>query len=385
MNVLTSQAVLTSYKQHLALWEKCQKSELLIRALAIWLKQSRTEPHEVNAILSELSGKLGASRGYRDVAAAGYLIAAAPHVQGTASFRDGVLWLTERTAIIERTPTGIAVDGVALFGVALGAASISDDSLRTKVAEWLSSFLSISMKSPGIPEWQKLLMHEAGVRVGISVGQRPSSQPLDVFAAVAARDSNLVKLFNRAELVNFLRQGPEPELEPERLLLRLAAFDWVQQNGEEKTQDMKHSDSEKKRSAPPSELSSDRNFAWEMLSRAIAEVPAVKYFLGVVGLAAATSLVGALLLYNWKVAFLGCLVVFLGGILVVIFANLSRLGAPYLKWPALVLTWLTIILISATAICLFTSVFLGTPLDLRRWLDDKSAPTALDESPSLIR
>lgn len=113
-------------------------------------------------------------------------------------------------------------------------------------------------------------------------------------------------------------------------------------------------------------------FAWLMLQRSISAVPASKYFLGVVGIAAALSLVGALVLYNWKVAFVGGIAIFIGGVVVVVFANLARLKSGHFQMPALVLTWLSIGLVSATAVCLFTSVFWGRPLDLRRWLDDKA-------------
>jgi len=121
--------------------------------------------------------------------------------------------------------------------------------------------------------------------------------------------------------------------------------------------------------------------ARQLIDRAIREIPAARYFLGVVGIAAALSLTGALLLYNWKVAFVGGIVVFFGAVLVVVFANLARLGPGWLKLPAIVLTWMSIILIGATAICLFTSVFFGVPLNLKRWFDDVTSTNKLKMTP----
>jgi hypothetical protein len=116
--------------------------------------------------------------------------------------------------------------------------------------------------------------------------------------------------------------------------------------------------------------------ALRLLREAIKAVPAVRYFLGVVGAAAAASLVGAVFLYSWRVAFIGTVILFLGSIAVVIFANLTKLDHRLFHLPAIVLTWVTILLLTATAIALFTSVFFAKPLDLRRWLlDSETLPT----------
>ena len=109
----------------------------------------------------------------------------------------------------------------------------------------------------------------------------------------------------------------------------------------------------------PSQVSNKHlNLAWNILKSAIDEVPAIKYVLGVVALAAAVSLIGALVLYNWLVAFVGGIIVFFATIAIIAFANIAKLGRRVLRTPALILTWISIILTSGAASLLFSSVFL---------------------------
>jgi uncharacterized membrane protein YeaQ/YmgE (transglycosylase-associated protein family) len=122
--------------------------------------------------------------------------------------------------------------------------------------------------------------------------------------------------------------------------------------------------------------------ARNLLREAIRAVPAIRYFLGVVGAAAAASLVGALFFYTWRVAFVGTVILFVGAIAVVIFANLSKLERRFWHVPALILTWLTIVLFTSTAICLFTSVFFAVPLDLREWLLQPTSVVGKDPATS---
>src|SRR5258708_18494610 len=77
-----------------------------------------------------------------------------------------------------------------------------------------------------------------------------------------------------------------------------------------------------------------------LLREATKAVPAVKFFLAVVGIAAAASLAGSLFWLRWRVAFVATMVVLIGGIIVVVFVNLVKLDKKMFLVPALVLTWL---------------------------------------------
>src|SRR5690349_1411995 len=59
-----------------ALWLKHQEDDVLTTALAAWLGLSQESLHSARAVES-LSLKRGAQRSYKDVAAAGFLVASA--------------------------------------------------------------------------------------------------------------------------------------------------------------------------------------------------------------------------------------------------------------------------------------------------------------------
>lgn len=374
--------ILDSIKNYRAAWNRRAAGDLLVEAFACWLELESNAPANAGKLAEGLRGRSGAKRNYRDVAASGFLVASSPTGGvSTAYFREGLIWLTQRKATFEHVPTGIAVDGIALLGVAVGVIHLGDASLVAKVRDWFTDFLAASLAFPRIPLWQKIVMRAAGGFVGV-VGVNPTYEKESSDVCLALLIRGVVKSptpdepdMASEDFLMLLRHNPESDLEPERLALRLTAFKFM--DGGTSTiarskRDPMANPSKNRPTIVKNDEAGHLAFAWLMLQRSISAVPASKYFLGVVGIAAALSLVGALVLYNWKVAFVGGIAIFIGGVVVVVFANLARLKSGHFQMPALVLTWLSIGLVSATAVCLFTSVFWGRPLDLRRWLDDKA-------------
>ncbi len=104
-------------------------------------------------------------------------------------------------------------------------------------------------------------------------------------------------------------------------------------------------------------------FAKDLLYSAIAAVPAVKYALGVAGIAAAAGLI-FLLLRDWRTAFFSILgmLFFMG--LRFIFAGLSK-TIP--KAAQLTFIWFLLLLFMAICAMLFSSVFFQWPLPLGKW------------------
>jgi len=103
---------------------------------------------------------------------------------------------------------------------------------------------------------------------------------------------------------------------------------------------------------------------FKVLSAAVKAVPAVKYALGIVGVIAVIAIVKSFGI-DYRVAVLGAatLLVLMTGL--VIFAKLAAKRESFFHWPAVIFTWFALILIIASAIALFTSVFCGRPLELR--------------------
>jgi hypothetical protein len=106
-----------------------------------------------------------------------------------------------------------------------------------------------------------------------------------------------------------------------------------------------------------------------ILRESIRSVPAaVKYALGVAGLASVIAIVRSLSI-DYRVAVFGTILVLLLVALLVVFARLSRLTAPGFRLLAMVFTWFALILVSAAAFAMFLSVFFRWPLDLQDWKD----------------
>jgi hypothetical protein len=104
-----------------------------------------------------------------------------------------------------------------------------------------------------------------------------------------------------------------------------------------------------------------------ILRESIKAVPAVKYALGIAGIASVLAIVGSFHL-DFKVALIGMAVMLLFMTLLVIFAALSNLAPPDLRLPALVFTWFSLLLLIAVAFSMFFSVFFGRPVDLKMWI-----------------
>jgi tetratricopeptide (TPR) repeat protein len=102
----------------------------------------------------------------------------------------------------------------------------------------------------------------------------------------------------------------------------------------------------------------------QLLREAIHAVPAVKYALGVAGVAAAAAVIGGLGLGLWN-ALAGALVVFVLMVILVIFARLTKAGTGRFVLPMLVLMWASLVLTIGSACLLFTSLFFQWPLSFR--------------------
>lgn len=116
---------------------------------------------------------------------------------------------------------------------------------------------------------------------------------------------------------------------------------------------------------------------WQALKQAIKEIPATKYFLGVVGLAGAAIIIGNFFAFNWLTAFLACVIVFFGAVAIIFLQRITSLRPKNLYVPTLVIIWPFVISLSLIQIFLLTSFFFGLPLDMRpeRFSPDRKITT----------
>jgi hypothetical protein len=112
----------------------------------------------------------------------------------------------------------------------------------------------------------------------------------------------------------------------------------------------------------------------ELLREAISAVPAVRYALGVAGIAAAVTIVAGFST-DYRVAVFGT-VIMLGLMFgLVSFSWFATNSPASIKPLALTLAWTFVLLISATAFFIFTSVFISWPQPLQTYLRTPSLPT----------
>lgn len=102
-----------------------------------------------------------------------------------------------------------------------------------------------------------------------------------------------------------------------------------------------------------------------LLQQAIQKVPATKYALAVGGLFSVIAIAFVTFKENLWIAVFGPVVMFVLMAVFVIFANLAGQKKEVFLGPVISFTWFSLILIMATAVLLFTSVFGNWPMNLR--------------------
>ena len=111
-----------------------------------------------------------------------------------------------------------------------------------------------------------------------------------------------------------------------------------------------------------------------ILRQAIRAVPAVKYALGVAGMAAAVAIVAGFSV-DYKVAVLGTILML--GLMfgLVAFSSVAFNSSDAIRPLALTLAWTFVLLISATSLCIFTSFFFDFPRPLEAYVRPGPTPS----------
>lgn len=116
-----------------------------------------------------------------------------------------------------------------------------------------------------------------------------------------------------------------------------------------------------------------------VLKQAIGKVPALKYALGVAGIAAAIAIIKTLIT-DLRVALFGIILMLVLMTVLFTFAKLTAIAAKEIRLAAIVLLWFSLLLTIASASLLFTSVFFDWPLNLKHIVGGQ--PAVLDPSPA---
>lgn len=116
----------------------------------------------------------------------------------------------------------------------------------------------------------------------------------------------------------------------------------------------------------------------KIIKDAIAAVPAVKYALGVSGIAAAIAIIAGFI--DLKRAFIGVPVMFVFMVSLLVFGALAKSGPEILRLPALIFCWFFLFMIMAISTVLFLSFAFDVPRPLAQLLGAMRVSTSSDLS-----
>lgn len=151
------------------------------RGFAAWILQDLPVQLSLLKTLASEVSSLADQRQSNVVALLGY--AASVDSSHATSFADGVAWLRQRQYFIAGRASGFEVNGLALFGVAIGlrASSVSD----LEATSWLKSLLTQSLQQQRPIDWNEALIAAAAAVLGdSSAGNKIAA---DLRVALAAR------------------------------------------------------------------------------------------------------------------------------------------------------------------------------------------------------
>jgi hypothetical protein len=118
-----------------------------------------------------------------------------------------------------------------------------------------------------------------------------------------------------------------------------------------------------------------------ILKQALNKVPAVKYALGVAGIAAAIAIIKALVT-DLRLALFGIIIMLILMTVLFVFAKLTSIASKEIRLAAIAFLWSSLLLTIASASLLFTSVFFDWPINLKYMVSGKSI--AHDEQPQKV-
>lgn len=114
-------------------------------AFSSWLNSNRSD--EVSSSANRALALSGASRSYREVAILGYAgDLGLLDDDSLVSLKDGLQWLSGRSAFQPNSVPNFEIHGVALLGLALGVRTLSEP-LKSVCTSWFDSFLQKSSTS----------------------------------------------------------------------------------------------------------------------------------------------------------------------------------------------------------------------------------------------
>jgi hypothetical protein len=140
------------------------------RAFTAWVQHERLDQIPLLGILArEAAATAGPARHTTHVAVLGY--AANLDAAFVTPFAEALDWLRQRQYFVAGRPRTFEIDGLGLFGTALGIGRL-DDVARASARPWLEDLLKRSLSSRREPDWNESLIAAA---LGVVAGANDSA------------------------------------------------------------------------------------------------------------------------------------------------------------------------------------------------------------------
>lgn len=216
------QAIVTSTGKH-----------ALEEVFAYWLAPNSANKEFVLSAIAKAATASGAQRTYQEVAILGYGTDITDITdEYSLCLNTGLELLSGREPISEGVPMGFVVDGVAMLGIAIGAARAEPNSkIKEKIAAWIERCRN-ALALASVPDWQRTLLTAAEFKSGCKVLASPAHETdgFDVRVMLRAKgifESDDLVEEDEVQLISTLQSQNKCELSKCRAAIRLFGLDFV--------------------------------------------------------------------------------------------------------------------------------------------------------------
>jgi hypothetical protein len=208
-------------------------NQALDEVFAYWLVPNVANREFVLSAIAKAATASGAQRTYQEVAILGYGTEITDITEEYISLLNtGLELLSGREPISEGVPMGFVVDGIAMLGIAIGAARAKSNSkTKEKISAWIER-CSNARAMASVPDWQRTLLTAAEIKSGFKVLESSAHEPDGFDVRVMLRAKGIFSSVDLVEedevkLVSTLQRQSSCELSKCRAAIRLFGLDFV--------------------------------------------------------------------------------------------------------------------------------------------------------------
>lgn len=200
-----------------------------------WILMKPSDVPEVTKIVAAAMRRSGAQQDFQTVATLGFATASGLiGADASGTLKQGLDRLAGRQPFVDEVPMAFCSDSVGILGVALGAKSLANTAVSTRIVKWLSSFLKNIYNLEGTENWQRCFFQAADRVLGgsIGLGSDMLDQAEDIHVALRSKgifvpmNGKTTEQEDEKALKLILLQGTS-ELPYERAAVRLAALEYA--------------------------------------------------------------------------------------------------------------------------------------------------------------